>query len=247
MRGTECPGGHVQRGTTGTPLKGVCPVCPVTPFPAVSLSRRSASAVERARPLADAQPETSARQTEGAPYFSGVAHLIRLQVRPVAESLTMRANHAIITATGNASGYRQPPMTRPANAAASPSQRSRVTNGSGLLPGVDGRSALARRYRDLVAGITADVGSGASQALLLQVRNAASLQLHAEELTARTVRGEKVDPEAITRANGAASRALSAIRKSIAPQGRRARATGAGGSARLDDYLSRRPVGESPR
>jgi hypothetical protein len=99
---------------------------------------------------------------------------------------------------------------------------------------------LARRYRDLVAGITADLGSDASEALLLQVRNAASLQLHAEELTARTVRGERVDPEAITRANGAASRALSAIRKSIAPKSRRTRPTGTAGSAGLDAYLSGR-------
>jgi hypothetical protein len=28
MIGTECPRGHVPGGTDGTPLKGVCPVCP---------------------------------------------------------------------------------------------------------------------------------------------------------------------------------------------------------------------------
>lgn len=177
---------------------------------------------------------------ENGQTFSGGAHVNGDHVRPAPQSLTEWANHVIVRRSGNATGYRQPPMTRPATAAASPSQRSRVTNGSGLLPGIDGRSALARRYRDLVAGITADLGSDASEALLLQVRNAASLQLHAEELTARTVRGERVDPEAITRANGAASRALSAIRKSIAPKSRRTRPTGTAGSAGLDAYLSGR-------
>jgi hypothetical protein len=183
---------------------------------------------------------TVPRQVENGQTFSGRAHLIPLQVRDAPVSLTRKANHVTNSGSGNATGYRQPPMTRPATAAASPSQRSRVTNGSGLLPGIDGRSALARRYRDLVAGITADLGNDASEALLLQVRNAASLQLHAEELTARTVRGERVDPEAITRANGAASRALSAIRKSIAPKSRRTRSTGTAGSAGLDAYLSGR-------
>ena len=36
--------------------------------------------------------------------------------------------------------------------------RARVTNHNDLLPGVDGRSAGARRYRDLVLEIVADQG-----------------------------------------------------------------------------------------
>lgn len=180
------------------------------------------------------------RQIESQPAFSDSDHVNPPQVRHPAKSLTARADCATFPATGNVTGYNRTPMTRSDTAAASPSQRSRVTNGTGLLVGVDGRSAQARRYRDLVAAITADLGGTVSEALALQVRNAASLQLHAEELTSALVRGESVDPEAITRANGAANRALTAIRKSIAPQGRRSRSTGAGGSAHLDDYLSRR-------
>jgi hypothetical protein len=43
---------------------------------------------------------------------------------------------------------------RPAQAA----QRSRVANGSALLPGVDGRSAWVRRCKELIADHLADLG-----------------------------------------------------------------------------------------
>lgn len=36
--------------------------------------------------------------------------------------------------------------------------RSRVTNHQDLLPGLDGRSSAARRFRDLVAALIADQG-----------------------------------------------------------------------------------------
>lgn len=101
---------------------------------------------------------------------------------------------------------RAPVVARP------PATRSRVGNGSAVLPGIDGRSAQARRYRDLIEALTADLGTDLSEAERLQIRNAASLQLHCEELTARVVRGEAVDGEAITRASNAASRALSALK-----------------------------------
>jgi hypothetical protein len=183
--------------------------------------------------------EARAKQIESGSTFFEIAHLISLQVAIPAATLTTRTFCGTISVSGNVTGNGHSPMTTPDTATASPSQRSRVTNGTGLLPGVDGRSALARRYRDLVAAITADLGGAASEALLLQVRNAASLQLHAEGLTARTVRGECIDPEAITRANGAANRALSAIRKSIGPKAKRARPAGSYGVESLDRHLGR--------
>ena len=36
--------------------------------------------------------------------------------------------------------------------------RSRLTNGKDLLPNIDGRSLIARRYRDICSAIAADQG-----------------------------------------------------------------------------------------
>lgn len=104
-------------------------------------------------------------------------------------------------------------MKRPANIGRQPTQRSAVTNGSKVLAGVNGRTALARRYRDLVEALTEELGGDLGESDRLQVRNAATLQLHAEDLTARMVRGEAVDPEAISRASNGATRALAALRR----------------------------------
>jgi len=131
-----------------------------------------------------------------------------------ADFIDLKAN---LEASGNGSGNgranSRPSVTlRPA--AHSPQfNRSRVTNGRDLLPGIDGRSAWARRFRDLIDGLTADLGSVLSEAERLQVRTAASLQLHVEQLTAQMVRGEAVDPDAITRAANGATRALSALKR----------------------------------
>jgi hypothetical protein len=43
-----------------------------------------------------------------------------------------------------------------------PQPGSRISNGGDILPDVDGRSAVARRYRDIAAQIITDIG-GASQ------------------------------------------------------------------------------------
>jgi len=111
-----------------------------------------------------------------------------------------------------------------------PTQRSAVTNGSRILAGVNGRSAAARRFRDVVVSLEAELGGELSESERLQVRNAATLQLHSEELAARLIRGEAVDPEEITRAANGATRALAGLRK------RRAAKPAAGGGVR--DYLA---------
>lgn len=115
----------------------------------------------------------------------------------------------------------------------SPSTRSRITNGSAMLPGVDGRSRTARRFRDLVEGLEADQPAAMTEALRLQVRAAASMQVHVEDLTARMARGEHVSAEEMTRAANGAIRALAALRPR-APAGRRR-----GSSSGLAAYLSR--------
>lgn len=101
--------------------------------------------------------------------------------------------------------------------------RSAVTNGR-VLAGVDLNSAQARRYRDLLASLTAEAGPGLTEGDRLTIRSAASLVLLSEELTARMVRGEHVDADAVTRAANGATRALAALKRSrAAPAGRRGR------------------------
>jgi hypothetical protein len=72
--------------------------------------------------------------------------------------------------------------------------RSRITNGADILPGVDGRSLVARRYRDIVAAIAVDQGGAdrMSEARAQLVRRFAALAVQAEMLEARLARGEAV-------------------------------------------------------
>jgi hypothetical protein len=87
------------------------------------------------------------------------------------------------------------PVSRPANGAAAPALRSRVTNHKDLLPGLDGRSASARRYRDLVNSYIADMGGSdrCSDIKLGLLRRLAAVTVQAEVLEAKMVNGEAID------------------------------------------------------
>lgn len=65
--------------------------------------------------------------------------------------------------------------------------RSRVSNGSALLPGVDGRSVWVRRCRDLIERHLADLGGDdrVSEAERSIVRRAAVLTTELERMEAR--------------------------------------------------------------
>ena len=73
--------------------------------------------------------------------------------------------------------------------------RSAVTNHKDLLPGLDGRSATARRFRDLVNAFVADMGGldRCSEIRLGLVRRLAATTVQAEMLEARMVNGEAID------------------------------------------------------
>jgi hypothetical protein len=73
--------------------------------------------------------------------------------------------------------------------------RSRVSNGQEILPGVDQRLAIARRYRDLVAQIAIDQGGAdrCSETRMQLIRRFASGAVLAEALEARLVKGEQID------------------------------------------------------
>jgi hypothetical protein len=87
------------------------------------------------------------------------------------------------------------PRVSPAITPHKPTARSRVSNGSDLLPDVDGRSAIARRYRDIVSAILVDQGGAdqCSEARKQLIRRFAAAAVLAEQMEAALVRGEPID------------------------------------------------------
>jgi hypothetical protein len=77
--------------------------------------------------------------------------------------------------------------------------RSRVTNGTELLPGLEGRSLLARRFRDLIAQHTMALGgeSNVSQAQLSLIRRAAALTVELERWETRFADDDGAKPLAL--------------------------------------------------
>jgi hypothetical protein len=100
--------------------------------------------------------------------------------------------------------------------------RSRVTNGRKLVAGVDGRSADARRFRDLGMSYADDAGGASSltEAQRALVATAASLTMQAERLQATMLRGEPVNVEQMTRVANSLARTLHrlGIRKAASPK-----------------------------
>jgi hypothetical protein len=82
-----------------------------------------------------------------------------------------------------------------ANKPRPPTLRSAVTNGSKLLEGVDQRSPLARRYRDIAGAIIADLGGEdmCSEVKKQLIRRFAGDSVLAERMEAALVRGEQVN------------------------------------------------------
>jgi hypothetical protein len=104
----------------------------------------------------------------------------------------MPENHTQTTAFAATS-----PPAHLSTARAKDPNRSRVTNGTSILDGIDQRSPLARRYRDIFNAILGDQAETAdhpvSEARRQLCRRFASASVLAEQLEARLVRGEQVD------------------------------------------------------
>src|SRR6516225_389574 len=66
-------------------------------------------------------------------------------------------------------------------------QKSRITNGSALLPGIDGRSAWVRRAKDVIAAHLSDMGGedNTSAAERSIIRRASVLTVELERLEAK--------------------------------------------------------------
>jgi hypothetical protein len=125
------------------------------------------------------------------------------------------------------------PAGRSDVASRAPTTRSRVTNGRQLLAGIDGRSAEARRYRDIVMSFADDLGGavGLTEAQRALVFQAASLVVQSEAMASAAIRGELVDAEQTTRVANTLSRVVSRLEKMRLQ--RRARAS----SFSVADYL----------
>jgi hypothetical protein len=92
-------------------------------------------------------------------------------------------------------------------------QRSAVANGSRLLDGLDGRSAPARRYRDVAIAIAVDLGGydNLTEAQLQLVRSAAGLTVLREGLDAKALNGERIDVAEYCRISNSLRRLLATV------------------------------------
>lgn len=88
--------------------------------------------------------------------------------------------------------------------------RSAISNGSWLLEGVDNRSALGRRYRDLCMSFADDLGGADSltEPQRALVRQLAAVTVESEKLQSAIVRGETVDHEGLVRLTNLHARLL---------------------------------------
>ena len=92
-------------------------------------------------------------------------------------------------AAGNSSADRAAAVRRPSK------QRSRLSNGTKLLPDIDGRSAMARRFKDIADAILTDQGGidQCSESRLQLVRRFAAAAVLAEQMESRIANGEAID------------------------------------------------------
>src|SRR5258708_1242078 len=91
----------------------------------------------------------------------------------------------------------EPSADRPAVDRPKDRQRSRITNGSALLQGVDGRSPWVRRCKDVIAAHLSDLGGvdNTSAAERSIIRRASVLTVELERLEARFALAEQASPE----------------------------------------------------
>lgn len=100
--------------------------------------------------------------------------------------------------------------TRTANEPQKAKGRSRVSNGSAVfVVPVDGRSVLARRYRDVLAQLTADLGGDPTEAQTIIARRAATLAVWCEQAESAMANGEELDIATFTTAANSLRRLLS--------------------------------------
>jgi hypothetical protein len=87
------------------------------------------------------------------------------------------------------------PADSPAKADRKPQARSRISNGKDVLPSVDGRSHIARRYRDISSQIVTDQGGleHCSESRLQLIRRFSAAAVLAEQMESRLARGQAIN------------------------------------------------------
>ncbi len=133
------------------------------------------------------------------------------------------------------------PRTKPGQGVRKPTARSGVSNGRDVLPGVDGRSVIARRYYDIQTAIIVDQGTASliSEARLQLIRRFSAAAVMAEMLEAKLANGEEISiaEHALlcsTLVRVARQIGVDRIPKDVGPNN-------------LDDYLASKAAAECPR
>jgi hypothetical protein len=94
--------------------------------------------------------------------------------------------------------------------------RIRRTRGGVQLPRTDGRTAAARRFRDLVEAYSAELGGKVSPVEQSLVRQAANLAQVSERLQADVVAGVQTNNDELVRVSSEARRILATVRAKAA-------------------------------
>lgn len=101
------------------------------------------------------------------------------------------------------------PRTRKAPEPPPPQFSTRKGTGAVMLAGVDGRSLMARRFREIVTGIDSDLGGDLSEAQRQLVARAATLAIWCEEREGELGEGKDFDAGAYATIANALRRLLS--------------------------------------
>jgi hypothetical protein len=126
------------------------------------------------------------------------------------------------------------PVLKPRIEPTSPTTRSRVSNRSRILPGVDGRSATARRFRDICRSYEIDFGGNVTEVERDLIRQAAVVR--SEQMQADLILGKPVSNDELVRVSSTAKRLLETIRAKADKR----KPTGA---TALQEYLAQRAAG----
>jgi hypothetical protein len=89
--------------------------------------------------------------------------------------------------------------------------RTKLANGTAILEGIDGRSYIARRYRELGASLSADLGGDLTEAQKQLVRSAAGLVILRERLDVEAANDRPIDYQEYCTISNSLRRVLATI------------------------------------